>query len=84
MTSVIRAKHDKERSITILQDVLARFMYDGMSNEDLSLVLEHMTWMRRQLTDMNVNCKLETVPELQLTRITLEIAFQPIAPMARQ
>lgn len=72
---------DKSQSISLIEKVIDRFCLVGISYNHKLALREHLAWMRRQPSDMNVNFKLETVPELAMTRIVLEIGFGPIPPI---
>lgn len=78
MTAILGAKADKEAAINLLEHILHGFVMNGLNYSQAQGVLEHMSWLHRQTADLNVNCKLETVPELQMTRVTLEYSFLPI------
>jgi hypothetical protein len=72
------AKQDKAQSLALLEENFKRFLYSGMKPTDIALVAQHLNWMHHQAGNMNVNAKLETVPELRMTRLTLEFACVPI------
>lgn len=78
MTAIIGNKADKEKSINLLEHILHLFVMNGLNREQNSAVLQHMAYMHKEPADLNVNCKLETVPELQMTRVVLEYSFLPI------
>lgn len=84
MTAIIGAKADKDAAINLLEHILHGFVMNGLTHEQGQAVLQHMGWMHRQEEDLKVNCKLETVPELQMTRVVLEYSFLPIPPMVKQ
>ncbi len=81
MTAIIGNKQDKTRSLDILSEIIQKFVVNGLTHEQAEGVALHMAWLRQQTADLNVNCKLETVPELQLTRVVLEYSFLPIPPL---
>lgn len=84
MTTILSPAADKAHSIDLLQEVLTRFVYPGIPPDEQALLTQHLAWMRAQTGDLRVTCKLETVPGLQLTRITLDAAFQPIPSLRKQ
>ena len=78
MTAVIGNKQDKTRSIALLEEIITRFVLAGVKPDQAFAIGQHMTWLHKHPADLHVNCKLETVPELQLTRVVLEYSFLPI------
>lgn len=78
MTAILGSRADKEASINMLEHILSAFVMNGLTHAQKQGIIEHMAWMHRQKPDLNVNCKLETVPELQMTRVVLEYSFLPI------
>ncbi len=81
MTQTIGAKQDKTASLDLLEQILRRFILNGVYHNVASAIDEHVAWLQKNPADLNVNCKLETVPELQLTRVILEYSFLPIPPL---
>lgn len=81
MTAIIADKADKAESIVLLGEILRRFVINGVTHAQREAITEHMRWLDQQPADLNVNCKLETVPELQMTRVVLEYSFLPIPKM---
>lgn len=78
MTAIIGSKQDKDRSISLLEEIVSRFVLNGVKAEQARSIGEHFAWLYKNPNDLNVNCKLETVPELQMTRVVLEYSFLPI------
>ena len=78
MTAIIASRADKTRSINLLEEIISRFVLTGIKPDQAFAVGQHMAWLHKHPNDLYVNCKLETVPELQLTRVVLEYSFLPI------
>lgn len=81
MTAILGAKADKSKAIDILENILHSFVTSGLAPLQAEGVRQHLLYLRNQTPDLNVNCKLETVPELQMTRVVLEYSFLPIPSM---
>lgn len=77
MTVILHTKPDKEKAIKIIELLIAHFMYHGLRKADTDAVSAHLDWMERQTDDLRVNAKIETQPETQTTKITLELSFAP-------
>lgn len=82
MTLILRNRLHKAQAISLLQHVLEQLLLPCKAAA-AEPVIEHLNWMRRQSPDLNINCKLETVPELQITRITIEASFESIPEKTR-
>lgn len=78
MTISFNNRQDKTESIDLIQRLLQTFVFHGVRSVDREAILNHLTWLRQQKDTMHINCRLETVPELRLTRVTLEVGFQPM------
>lgn len=86
MTAILTYSRDKDRAVDLLNEVLKVFVFHGLNTHECAVVLQHLADMRQsnQVANLNVNAKLETVPELQLTRLTLEFAHRAIPPVKPQ
>jgi len=84
MTHILASRPDKERSLKVIFDVLRQFLLPRLAKPQANAVLEQHNWMLRQPGPLRVNCQYETVPELQMVRITLEMSFEQIPPMKKQ
>lgn len=77
MPIAISSREDKDEQVDLLRRLVQRYLFPGMLNmKDRHAVLEHLEWIKRQ-RDIIGECKLETVPELQMTRFTLTITHTP-------
>lgn len=84
MTTILRTRQDKERSIQLIADAIARFIYPGISPQAQAGVSQHIQWMQRQPADLHVTCRLETRPVTQTTRLIIDASFQAIQSLATQ
>lgn len=84
MTHILTTTAHKIHTLRLLRQLIDMHVTVGLKPTDAAQVYEHFRWMEGQKDHLHVNCQLETVPELQLTRLTLEYSFQPIPPKVRQ
>lgn len=77
MTAILHSRESKLQAISLFEEILRTFMYHGMKPIDIANLTNHRDWMRRQPADLKANCKLETFPATQTTRITLDLSFAP-------
>lgn len=70
-------KIEKGEQVGLLRRVIQTFLFPNTTIDQRSKIIEHFSWMDMQKTDMRVSCRLETVPELLLTRIVVEISYTP-------
>lgn len=77
MTALLTTRQDKEQAIALLQSLLNHFIYHGVSPADRGGITLHLEWMHRQTADLKANCRLETFPATQTTRIVLDLSFAP-------
>lgn len=75
MTSLLTTRADKDRALHTIAAVFEQFLFHGLAPRDIAKIAEHFTWMREQADDLKVNARLETFPETQTTRITLDLSF---------
>lgn len=84
MTLTLSTKSDKSEVIDTIRRVLQLVTFPFVGQAQREAILQHFDWMKRQSGDLYNNCKIETVPELQLTRITIELSFGQLPPMEKR
>ena len=84
MTQILSTKSDKSEVVDSLRKLLQLVTFPFIGEANRSAILQHFDWMKRQPGNLYNNCKIETVPELQLTRITLELSFGALPPMEKR
>lgn len=80
MTISLSGRESKEEVITLLRKILQATMFPHLRMDQRESLIEHFAWMVAQKGDLQVNCRLETVPELQSTRVVLELGFHSLPP----
>lgn len=75
---------DRSQPLDTLRRLFIDYLFPGTTPAQRELILAHLEWMRTQTTPLNIRCKLETVPELHLTRLVLEYTQSPTQPRQRQ
>lgn len=72
MTLLLSSRASREEAIDLLRKVIHTFMFPHLTMVQRDAIMEHITWMKSQRTEMGITCRLETVPELHLTRLVVE------------
>lgn len=75
MPIAIANKSDKDEAIELLRKVLQAYLFQGLSEKQKEDILTHLLWMRNRSGTLNIECKLEAIPELELTKVDLRIFF---------
>lgn len=81
MTLSLSGQEPKSELLDLIRRLLQSIIFPHLRMDQRENIIEHFAWMKRQRDDLKVNCKLETVPELRLTRIVIEVGFKDIPPM---
>lgn len=84
MTITLSGRESKEEVVTLIRKLMQAVIFPHLRIDERELLIEHFAWMMRQGEDMRINCRLQTIPELQLTRIIVEAGFQAIPPETKQ
>lgn len=71
-------KRDKDEAHNLFQRIFQTFMFRLLTQPKREAILTHLKWMRGQTQPMNVTCKLETMPELGLTHIVIDVTYAPV------
>lgn len=77
MTTLFKTRNDKEKALNNFEEALKLFVLNGISPSNQGLVLSHLESMKSNPNPLNTTCKLETFPETQITRITIDYSFAP-------
>jgi hypothetical protein len=81
MSLVLTNTADKAKSIDVIELLMQQFMFPAVDPLARRNLIEHIAWMRRQVPDMKVDLKFETIPP-HTTVIQLAISFAGNAPRA--
>jgi len=77
MPLALSSRRDKAPILDLVRKVLIEFLFPGTTPAQREAVLSHLEWINRHKETMFISCELKTVPELQLTQVTLNISFTP-------
>lgn len=77
MTIAIPSKDEKAHAA--LQAFFEVFLYPRLTEAERLGVQAHLEWIKTQPHSF-ANVRFETIPQLHLTRLTLEISHTQIAP----
>ena len=80
MTISLSHRSDKVEFLTLTRRLLQLVMFPHLRVDQRSLIVEHWAALEQIKRDFQINCRLETVPELGMTRIVIEAAFEAIEP----
>jgi hypothetical protein len=68
-------RHDRAPFIDLLRKLLIGFLIPHIDRQYREGIINHLAWMERQKDQMFCKCSFETIPELSITKIKIEIGF---------
>lgn len=74
-------KADGAKTNQILKDIFSEWMFPKVDPAMRQAIEQHLAWVTGQPHTF-INTKLETVPQLNLTRLTIEISHTQIPPLS--
>lgn len=81
MGIAISSREDKAETVDLLRRLVLRFIFPGVLNlETREAILNHLNWIKAQ-PGLVVNAELQTIPELQSTKITFMVSHMPQGPV---
>ena len=75
MPEIVTKTSDRRDTLQLLRDILKRHVFGGLNTINSTNLETHLKWMEANPHDLRVRCRLETIPELQITRVILEYDF---------
>ena len=78
MPQSLTTRHDKFATLADIERILDRHICVGLRPDQRAQVREHLARLRAQPGTLYVNCKLETLPALNSTRIHLELSYDAL------
>lgn len=79
--TIIIPKADAGKTHQILKDIFTEWMFPKVDPQMHTAINQHLAWITSQPHTF-VNTKLETLPSLNVTRLTIEISHTQIAPLS--
>ena len=68
----ISTNASKDRAFDIITSILDNFIFTFVKDEDKKKLINHMARLRAHNGSLDVSCRLETFPEVKLTRIVID------------
>lgn len=68
---------ERAEPLGLLRRAIQSLLLPRLTQVQRTAVLEHLTWLDAQKTPLSVTAKFETIPELRLTRLTLDYTYSP-------
>lgn len=79
--TIIAPREQTISVIHIIRNLFASLLYHKINPQLRSAIQQHLDWIARQ-PHTYFNCEFSTVPELRMTRITIEISHTEIPPLS--
>lgn len=77
--SITLSRTNQAEVLDLLRKLLQEVAFQHLSVDQRGAVIEHLSWLKAQ-KEISVSCRLETVPELALTKIGFDISPTPQGP----
>lgn len=66
---------EKREAFDLLELNLKRLIFIGVPREQIGLIQQHLAYLRADKRELHVTSKLETFPELEVTRLVIDYSF---------
>lgn len=78
--TILLSPHQTPAVLEDIAKLLAKILYPHLQPDMVAAIQTHLAWMHEQKTQMSVNTRFETIPELQATKLTITTSFAPLPP----